>query len=80
MKKRRPDVEHESQLLNLLAKMLELNPNRRFSAAEALEHEFFAEHKSIDPSELVPKETQEHLAQREAHYRGQHVEKKVKLN
>lgn len=38
MKKKCPQVEAESQLLDLMEKLLELNPYRRLSAAEALEH------------------------------------------
>ena len=41
LKETTPDFDSEYELLDLIEKMLRLNPTSRFTAEECLQHEFF---------------------------------------
>jgi serine/threonine protein kinase len=58
LKKAVPEMAEESQLLDLVEKMLRLNPQSRYSAEECLEHDFFKvsyEQEPLMPPGIVEK-------------------------
>lgn len=69
LRKRFKDVNCSEKALDLLERLLTLNPNKRITAKEALNHEWFFEDGhplSHNPRSILPRETTNELTARNA--------------